>query len=254
MIPTADGTYNAFAANIGIDETGSNNLTTAVIEFKLYEELAAEGAVDVTELNFSITGYFYIEKKDGSINTITVDQLKDAFGWDGRDPFWLQDTDLSQKAVQLVLANEEWNGKVRMKVKYLNPFGFSGGQVSKAGGAKRQAITNRLGPRLRAVSGGVAAPAKMPAGKPTMPAPAKPAAPAARKAAAPVATATMDEAWAEFVTHCVDKDGNPMSQDLTEAEWFGVLERLFPGKSIEQLKPADWHAVKATGQEYITPF
>lgn len=31
-----------------------------------------------------ITGHFFLEKKDGSLNTSQIDPLKWAFGWDGR--------------------------------------------------------------------------------------------------------------------------------------------------------------------------
>ena len=114
MIPNREGLFNAYPAEIGVDETGPNKLATCIIRFKLYQELQASGEWDDCAAdNLEITGYFYLEKKDGALNTITVDSLKAALGWDGRDPFWLQTTDLSQHAVQLKLAFEEFNGKTR---------------------------------------------------------------------------------------------------------------------------------------------
>lgn len=250
MIPQTEGTYNAGPINIGVDETGPNNLTTVIVEFDIFEELTPDGPVDVTEMQLGITHYIYLEKKDGSLNTISIDALKAAFGWDGRDPFWLQDNaeQLREKRVQLVLGNEQYNGKVRMKVKRLNPYGYTGGSggVSRADGSKRQAIANRLGPKLRAISGGAPAPAAMPAGKPA--APAKAAAPAAKpRAAAPAAKAgcTMQDAWEAFALRCKNADGSDYEQDRMEAAWFSAIEKLFPGRELESLTPAEWATVKA---------
>jgi len=64
----------------------------------------------------------------------------------------------------------------------------------------------------------------------------------------------MEQAWAEFVKHCLDKDGKPLTQEQTEGEWFTVLAQLFPGKQPDQLSPVEWGVMLAEGPNHITPF
>jgi len=246
MLPNREGLFNAHPANVGVGETGPNNLATCVIEFQLYEELRNGEWTDCSTEDLSITGYFYIEKRDRSINQMTIDALKAALGWDGVDLFWLQDTDLSEHPVQVRLGFEEYQGKNRIKVRFLNPYGASPSGVTKADEATRRSINNRLGAKLRAVAGGTPAPAPPPSGKPAPPA-SRPAAPPKPKKTPEEA---MDEAWAAFSKAC--------SQDWTdeqvEDEWFRVLGELFPGKRPEDLTPADWAVMLKEGPEKICPF
>jgi len=269
MLPTREGLFNAYPVEIGIDETGPNHLATCIVRFQLYEELQPTGEwADCAAEQWEITGYFYMEKKDGSLNIITIDALKAALGWDGRDPFWLQETDLSDHPVQVKLGFEEYGGKTRIKVQFLNPFGSTGGGgVTKADDATRRTIANRLGPKLRAMSGPTQAPAK-PAGPPKKPsakpkaqptppptaAPkAEPSPPAAEDAEAPrdPQAATLEEAWAEFCKHC---PAEKWDQAAVEAEWFRILAELFPGKQPDELSAAEWAQMRDEGPARIIPF
>ena len=256
MIPNREGLFNAYPVDIGVDETGPSNLATCIISFRLHEELQPSGEWDdCSGENFEIAGYFYLEKKDGSLNTKTLDSLKSALGWDGRDPFWLQETDLSEHPVQLKLAFDEYNGKTRLKVQYLNPYGSTGGgAVTKAEGAVKTAIRNRLGSKFRAMAGPAQPAAAKPAAPPKLP-PAKPKAPAAPAQAPPAskgaAEATMEEAWAEFIKHC---DPSKWDQAAVEAEWFRVLAELFPGRQPDELSPVEWAAMRDQGPANILPF
>ena len=256
MIPNREGLFNAYPVEIGVDETGPNNLTTCIINFRLYEELQSSGEwADCADEKFEVTGYFYLEKKDGSLNSITIDSLKAALGWDGRDPFWLQDTDLSQHPVQVKLAFEEYNGKTRLKVQYLNPYGSTGsGGVTKADAPTRKSITNRLGSKLRALAGPAkpAVPPKLPPAKPKAPAtPAPTPAPAAPAELAPSDECSMDAAWNEFIKRC---DGEKWDQEAVEKEWFRILAELFPGKQPDELSPAEWALMRDEGPAKIIPF
>ncbi len=271
MLPTREGLFNAHPVEIGIDETGPNKLATCIIRFKLYEELQASGEwADCAGEKWEITGYFYLEKKDGSLNTGTIDALKAALGWDGRDPFWLQETDLSEHAVQVKLGFEEYGGRTRLRVQYLNPFGSTGGGgVSKADDATRRTIGNRLGSKLRALSGPVPAPTKptKPAAPPKLP-PAKPKAQPTAAPTAPVpkpepvapppaeaprdpASSSMAEAWAAFCKAC---SGPQWDQRAVEGEWFRILAELFPGKQPDELSPTEWAVMRDEGPTRIVPF
>lgn len=251
MLPDRDGLYHAYPANIGIDETGANELATCIINFHLFEELIQGQWVDRASENLDITGYFYLEKRDGTLNTAAIDSLKAALGWDGRDPFWLQETDLAEHPVQVKLGYEEYDGKTRLKVRFLNPYGAApGGGVSKADAAARKAISTRLGSKLRALAGGAPAQAPKPSGRPA-PKSKAPAAPAQPSASS---ECTLQEAWAAFCD-AYDKAGpqEGTAQDR-ERQWFEILQQLFPGRDVDSLKPVDWAVARAEAVGKIVPF
>jgi hypothetical protein len=237
MLPNREGLFHAHPASIGVDETGQNNLATCIIGFSLYEELADGAWENCEDEHLEITGYFYIEKKDRSINTLTVDALKAAFGWDGRDPFWLQDTDLSQHPVQVKLGFEEYNGKQRIKVQFLNPHGSAPSGVRKGDENVRKSVNARLGAKLRATAGSVPSPS-----------PKSPAPP--RAPGKPAPTATEAEAWGVFLKACKPD----WTKEHIESEWFRILKQMFPGKEVDALTPADWAVMIADGPSKIVPF
>lgn len=252
MLPDREGLFHAYPAEIGIDETGANKLATVIMRFRLFEELADGKWLDCLSEGLEITGYFYLECRDGSVNSMTIDALTAALGWDGREPFWLQETDLSEKPVQVKLAFENYDGKKRLKVQYLNPYGSSGRGVTKADGATKTSIRNRLGPKLRSLAGPAKTPAKDAADAPKPEAPSAPpkASPSAEPPDTSPAECTMQEAWDEFVRHCKDE----WSQAEIEREWFSVLIGLFGGKQPDELSPAEWAVMRDKGPGKIIPF
>lgn len=245
MLPDREGLFHANPVEIGVAETGPNNLATVVIRFRLFEELVGGKWQDCFSEGLEITGYFYLEKRDGSLNEPTLDALKAALGWDGRDPFWLQETDLSEKPVQVKLGFEEYRGQQRLKVLFLNPYGATGGGITKADGAGKTAIRDRLGPKLRALAGPT--PAKKPKAAPKQAPPDPPAEPQEP----PADEATMDEAWEEFCKHCPPEKWD---RDEVEREWFSVLSQLFPGKQPAELTPREWAVMRDEGPSRIVPF
>ena len=247
MLPDREGLFHAYPAEVGVDETGPNDLATAIIRFRIFEELKDGQWADCFDESLEITGYFYLECRDGSLNNVTIDALKAATGWDGRDPFWLQETDLSEKPVQVKLGFETYNDKTRIKVQFLNPYGSTGGGVSKADDAKKATIRNRLGSKFRSVAG------------PAPASPAKPAAPSKPSRKPPAQTAapepdqteaTMDDAWTEFCRHCKDE----WTQEQVEQEWFRIIADLFGGKQPDELSPIEWATMRDEGPGKILPF
>ena len=248
MKPNREGLFHAYPVEIGLGETKENKLLQAVIKYRLFEEMSGGEVIDCSADNFEISGYHILEKRDHTLNTTTIEALKAATGWDGADPFWLQDNAdaLSQTPVQVKLGFEEYNGQRNLKVQFLNPYGARGGGVPKADDSIRKAVANRLGPKFRALSGGTAAPAPKPIGKPALPRTAPPT------ATAPVpAPATMEQAWEAFVTHCPPPKWD---QAATEGEWFRILAALFPGKQPTELTPVEWGQMRDEGPDRIIPF
>ena len=123
MMPNVKDCFMRTPSTIGLDETGQNKLLQVIIRYRLFEELASGEWVDCSGEGMEITGYHILEKRDDSLNENTIESLKAALGWDGRDPFWLQDNaeHLAQQPVQVKLAFEEYNGQQPLKVQFLNP-------------------------------------------------------------------------------------------------------------------------------------
>lgn len=242
MLPTREGRYRAQPLEYGVDETGPNKLTTFTCRFDLVQELV-NGMWTHVEEGLEITGYFYLEKKDKALNTVTIKGLKAAFGWDGRETFWLQDTDLRQITVQLKLGLDTYDGTTRMKVQFIDAEDASPNSVSQASDVTRRAINARLGPKLRAHAGGT--PVSTPRPNPE----SRPAA-----TAAPAVVSECDrakqQAWVAFTAACPSNLGDRQK----EIEWFRVLAQLFPDKDQDSFSVEDWAKVEKKAPEQTIPF
>jgi hypothetical protein len=230
MLPNREGRFKATILEHGVAETGPNKLATFVCRFQLTQELINSEWEPVEE-DLDITGYFYLEKRDGTLNTVTIDHLKSAFGWDGRDPFWLQDADFGQLVVQVKLAFETYDNKTRLKVQYVDAEDATPSGVPQADDGARRSIATRLGAKFRANAGGTPAPA---------PKPSRPATAAAAQ------DLTMQQAWESFTKACPQT----YTPDQVESEWFRRLGETFPGKQPEQLTPQEWARFAAEGARF----
>ncbi len=121
-LPTREGRFKARIVEHGVEETGDNHLLTFVVKVAIEQELVGGEwyGFEQEETGWEITGYFYLLKKDGDKNEITIKNLMAAFGWDGIDPAWLQTEPLKDRMVQVKLQSESWNGKDRIKVQYID--------------------------------------------------------------------------------------------------------------------------------------
>lgn len=206
-------------------------------------------------------------KQDGTPMTNNIDTLKEIFGWDGEDPFWLmwedpeaQTTprDLTQIPFSITGEHKEYTpsagGEPRMgfQIKWLNPLNRTGMKIPQA--ADRSKVLAMFGKTFRSLATAPAAAptkaaAEKPAEKPKAAAPEKkaapstPPAPAKRTAPAGMApTATMQEAWEAFVK------ANPGTAEKDmEAAWFKLLQTdMFPGVDLADLTIQQWGQVKAS--------
>lgn len=248
MFANRDGRFLASLLERGVSESGPNKLVTFTARFRLVYEYA-DGDWQECE-DMEITGYFYLEKTDGSLNTYTIEKLKQALGWDGRDPFWLEDAELDEDLlVQLTLGHEEYEGKSRLKIKWIDARDAQPSGVKRSDDSARRAISNRIGAKFRAHAGGTPRPAPPPTTKKPAPTKAKrPSKPPA--ASAPPRASTMDEAWAIFVETCPES----MDDAARETQWFKILGELVPHKSPEQFTADDWQKVADEGPGKLVPF
>lgn len=141
----ADGTYAARPGAASVYESEKGALVLALV-------VKIENGPD-------LKSYHTLVNKDGAINTRTVDNLKAWSGWNGVDPFWFMENDLSGVDVEVVIANEPGftdPSKLFPKVKWVNPPGGGMGGVPDA--ADRRTVLAKYGAKFRALAGGVPCP------------------------------------------------------------------------------------------------
>ena len=143
-----DGTYAARPGQARVYENDNGSLV-----------LCLEVQIDGGPV---LKSYHTLAKADGTLMTRTIDNLKAWSGWDGTDPFWFADNDLTGFAVEVVIENQPGRtDPTRMypTVKWVNPpGGGAGGGMAESG--DRRTILAKYGGKLRANAGGVPATAR----------------------------------------------------------------------------------------------
>lgn len=241
----ADGTYAARPGAASVYESKQGALVLAL----------AVKIQDGPELK----SYHTLVNKDGAINTRTIDNLKAWSGWDGVDPFWFMENDLSGIDVEVVIANEPgFNDPTKMfaKVKWINPPGGGGGKGADMPEASdKRSILAKYGAKFRAVSGGVpAARAAAPkpattatAEQPTLPRrdlqqpAARPAAPVARPKPS---GSTQAAAWGKMC-----ELGAKLTQAQKEDIWFKCVDAT--GMDQADMTPEGWAKVLSSVEQHF---
>jgi len=270
-MPDRAGRFRAHPVETGVSFTGENKLATFIVRYRCVEFFDEGGKqwVPWAEYGHEITGYHYLDKKDGNVNERTIRDIREAFGWDGVSIESLQG-DWSDALVQINIAEETYNGKTSLRVKWLNPADYEGGgAIEKSDAATLKALSNKLGPKLRAVASPAVA-ARQPGGKPTPPpaATAAPSAPAAPPAAPAPTSApkrqprpvnpdvaagkpcTKDECWAEFL----GDHTNPKTVDKIAEEFLRIVGEMTNNAPHDQITSEEWGVIRRDGPEQLIPF
>lgn len=234
------GTYNAKPMRWAVGPCGKSNLPAVSIEFRLTATVKASGDDPLGDDGPVIRNDFYLQGKDGGLLAFNLDALRDALGWPGQLGWFATVNDLPE--VQIVIADDEYNGNVRSKVAFLNKLGSVGRRsVRESDPAVVQSLEAQIGARIRAHFGGVsqpaqkpAAPAAKPPAPPAPPAPPKPPAPPAK----PVATATEAEAWAAFSAQAAALE---FDEAKTTQLWFDVIGHYAKGADVT---PQEWAKIR----------
>ena len=248
-MPNREGRFRACVTDRSVTETGPNKLATFVARYCILEELVDGEWQDISSDDLSIDGYHYIEKKDGTLNSFAIDALKAAFGWDGRDPYWLEDNDLPN--CQVTLAFEEFNGRERLRVQWLNPYDSEGGMVQKAAPDVRKRLAAKLGPKLRSIAGGSPVATPTPAGAPKSSPKRSPKRTAPPKKRAP--SATEAEAWAAFL-EAQKASKTPITDECLTSEWFRIIAELTGKDAPGAVLGGEWYKIMTEGPAQIVPF
>ena len=243
MLANREGLFHAYPVDIGVSETRENKLLQVAIVYQLFEECIGGNWNDCHSEGLEITGYHALERRDHTLNEYAIKSMQASLGWDGVDPFWLQDNAaaLADHPVQVKLSFEEYNGNTSLRVQFLNPYGSQGG-MSKGSDELRRSVGNRLGSKFRAAAGSAPAAAPSPKTKPQTAAPPK----------APVETSTMQEAWDAFTAGYNLPGGG--SEDDRNEQWFRIIGELTGGKQANDLTSEEWAIVRDKAPDEIIPF
>jgi len=247
----SDGTYRAIISATPVIYETEEGALCAAIPVSISGDVAWSGKATVV-----------IGKKDGTLNTRAIDNLKKIFtGWNGQDPFELPeiyqtnaDTEGAEPFMaEIVGVNEDYQPKdggdpVRVfKVQWLNAVGDS---TRMPESADRKSVMTKWSSKFKAHSastGGSKPATKKTEPKAEKPAAASAAAPAKAAAGGPPSrknnattasarTSTGEEVWAAM------KEANPDDTDeALGAKYWGTIEELFPGR--EDLNATEWGKV-----------
>ena len=249
------GTYSAgTAGQMVVYETKQGALCVAVPVKTLASEVAWQGKHTIT-----------LVKQDGTVQTRSLETLRKVFGWDGINPFDLEDMDTSAIEFEIVgehkvlAATETEPEREIFSVQYLNPTGGSTNMPEKV--TDRKSLLTKYGSKFKALSGAkkpaaatvakkAAAPepeAEAEESEPELPA-TKPAAkpavkgPPGRKSIAAVARiSTQEEVWAALVAANDGDEGEETAQ-----KYYGACDAVIDGSSSDPTlldTPAKWGQV-----------
>lgn len=247
MLPNREGRFQALISDVAVIENGKPPKCCVALTYNIVTERTADGWTDVEKEGMSIVGYHYIEKSDGSINDYTVNNFKDVFMWDGKNLDHLLTLKGERSGegaqVQITLAWEEYEGKRRLRVQFLNKSDAEGGQVKHDPDAMKRA-QSRLGSKLRALSGGSSVPATK-AAAPAASTPPQVSAPVVTTPAPqegfPWESSSADACWSEFT-----KKFSTLPTAIQGKGWNELIQRVHVGcTDINTLTPEQWGEVWA---------
>lgn len=164
------GVFKALPVAWSIQESeGGSQSVALVIEFLIREEWENGEWTSWAEYeDHTIRGYFYIVKRDGTVNAKQVESLAKSLGWTG--DLRAVEGDPPDRLCQIVVKEEVYQGKTQVKVKWINPEdytpGLMGVDAETVGG-----LQTRFGSLLRAAA---ASALKTSGPKPAAPGRAKP--------------------------------------------------------------------------------
>jgi hypothetical protein len=212
-------------------------------------------AIPTAAEGWSGKGTLVLGNADGVLNTKNIQTLREIFGWDGVDPFALQEIAIGEHAFDIVGEHESYVPEatdedpnpeevMTFKIKWFNPPGRSGMKLPTVlDDASRKKTLTKWGSKFKSNAGKPApAAAAKPAAKteakaePKSTTPARPAGgvPARKTVAGQARTSTQDEVYVAL------KKARPdVEEDVIAAEFYQAQDDLREGANGE-FTPVEW--------------
>jgi hypothetical protein len=205
-------------------------VTKAATVYEKEGKLLLAVAFDVEGIE--LRNYSVLIQADGTVNTRTVDRLKEWSGWDGADPYWFVDEAPAGIPVEVTIALEPGfrdPGRLFPKIQWVNRRGSGSGALPQA--ADRQKVMSRYGAKFRALAG----PQPVRTATPAQGRPPAPPAPQRGKASR---HATLEECW-----RLMGERFASLSQDEMTEKWYGLIDAT--GMDQADMTPEGWDQVRA---------
>lgn len=174
MIPCdREGSFRATITAFGLKQMESGAISVAIKA--TLTELFSDGVWHPwAEYEMEAEGDQWIVKRDGNLNQGAAEALIRHAGWDGNMESIVGET-WQPTPCQVTVKREEYEGKARFKIAFVNAFDRTPGGLSNIDAAKAKELQARFGGQLRAIGGNTKRQgAPVPNGKPAVPAPATP--------------------------------------------------------------------------------
>ncbi len=145
-----EGIFRADVVDIGFRPPKPGVMTRMVaLKLLITEALVGNEWEDWRLHGFDAYGDVCIIKKDGTVHERGVETLRDALGWDGSAAS-IEDGTFMPWPCQITVANDEYEGKIRLKVKWINHYHASGG-MKKATPEDTKGFDAQHGAAMRAI-------------------------------------------------------------------------------------------------------
>lgn len=143
-----EGIFKAQPLSFGIKPSPQSQALAVVIDFKILAQLDGASWVSWHEYEeHTVTAYFYVVKKDGTVNTQVVDQLAASLGWAGELEF-----EVPFCSVQITTRFETNDkGQQQLKVGWINHGDFTP-TAQTATPEEVRGFESRFGSLLRAAA------------------------------------------------------------------------------------------------------
>lgn len=144
-----EGQFMAMPMSWGLQDSKQSKSIALAITYKILAQLADGEWQDWSEFeDHEITGYHYIVKANGETNAATIEQLVKAGVWDGSLDLRMGPP---EARCQITVAGEEYNGKTRLKVQWVNHADYVPGPKTVDDMTARD-IAARYGAQVRAIA------------------------------------------------------------------------------------------------------
>lgn len=167
------GTFRVHPIEWGVQDGKDSQSVAVVIKAEILEQFDDEMKewCDWRPYGMEATGYFYVIKKDGSLNGQQIKSLKQATGWNGTFSALAPESGTVLEDCQFTVVQDTYQGKTRFKPSWINSWDANPerGTVGTADPTKLRDLDNRFGGKIRAEIGNVARNGA-PAGQQAMPA------------------------------------------------------------------------------------
>lgn len=146
-----EGTFRGVINGYGLKEMDSGAVGVA-LRVLLTQMWNGEEWIGWSEYDMEAEGDVWIIKKVGAVNEAAAQSLIKFAGWDGNLLSITEET-WEPKPVAVVVKRDEYEGKTRFKIAFVNDHERTPGGLSNVDAAKAKELNTRFGAQLRALVG-----------------------------------------------------------------------------------------------------